>query len=51
MLTIVRVAPEFEDPAWIVYDAAYRDKAVTSKSCKWIERCWVFKLRGHSYYG
>ena len=35
MLTIIRVAQEFEDPAWILYDAAYRDKAAATKNRKW----------------
>ena len=35
MLTIIRAAQEFEDPAWILYDAAYRDKAAATKNLKW----------------
>ena len=34
MLTIIRAAQEFEDPAWILYDAAYRDKAAATKNHK-----------------
>ena len=35
MLTMIRAAKEFEDPAWMLYDAAYRDKAATTKNRKW----------------
>ena len=32
MLTIIRAAQEIEDPALILYGAAYRDKTVTTKN-------------------
>jgi len=35
MLTIMKAAQEFEDPAWILYDAAYRDKAAATNTKTW----------------
>ena len=32
MLTIIRAAQEIEDPALILYGAAYRDKTVATKN-------------------
>ena len=35
MLTIMKAAQEFEDPAWILYDVAYRDKAAATGNQRW----------------
>lgn len=31
MVTIIRATLDFEDPAWILYNAAYCNKAVATK--------------------
>ena len=35
MLTIMKAAREYEDPTWILYDLAYRDKAAATKNRTW----------------
>ena len=37
IFTIIRVAQEFEDPAWRSYDEAFREKAAATGNHKWSE--------------
>ena len=35
LLAIMRVQVEYEEPAWRLYDEAFRDKAASTGNCKW----------------